>query len=279
MKKLTLLAASAALTCCALSANAAVTTLAKYTPGTHSTDASIALEDAANPCQNSVQSTAGVTAGVLSLTGSATYPGSGGQRAKFANAGYWATGNATAGANWFWGNTNQDAGTSYTNPLAQRLTADYAKYFAFTLSLNDSLTTELSLSAFSFDYRVANNDIATPPDFGLAAYINTGSGWNALTLSDGTNTGTCLTFNSGAFPFMSGKFGITADLSAYEKITSAEIRIMSTSTKSSGGAAFALNNITVTGEVTPVPEPSTYALFGGLAFAGLALVARRRKQK
>jgi len=137
---------------------------------------------------------------------------------------------------------------------------------SFTVSIDD--TVEVDLTNLAFDY-----------GYFSSAGSNTTIDWN-LTLSTGSSSSSSggdythngvanfQQFGSGNALILSGLTGLTD--------TTVTFTWLFDSSKSNniGVQSHFLDNIALTGTVTPVPEPSTTAILG---LGGLALLFRRRK--
>ena len=137
---------------------------------------------------------------------------------------------------------------------------------SFTVFIDDTVMVDLTNLAFDYGY------LST-------ATSNTTINWS-LSLSQGTPSATSgggYTHDGGANfqQFGEGNALTLADLSDLTD-TSVTFTWALTSSKSNniGNQGHRLDNITLTGTVTPVPEPSSFALLG---LGGLALILRRRK--
>jgi hypothetical protein len=142
----------------------------------------------------------------------------------------------------------------------------------------------LALDSIGFNYLVRVGS-ATYSTFGWQ-YKDTNGDWQ-----DFTGTAPSISSHAGAAAGFDGIMGTNTNLADYTgtsgkltnpsqlitgspSATSLEIRFHPTNDGNSG--ALALHDIVISGTVTAIPEPSTYAL-AGVAAIGIALASRRRK--
>lgn len=128
-----------------------------------------------------------------------------------------------------------------------------SNYFTFTLTPEEGY--QFSTASLSFDYRATGTGPAT-----LSVYSSADSYGSALAAFSTTHDSAW--HSSGL---------LTVSLDNITATTS--FRIYGSDASSALGT-LRVDNVTLNGSVTPVPEPSTYSLFGG--FAALGFVAFRR---
>lgn len=127
-----------------------------------------------------------------------------------------------------------------------------AKYFAFTLTPLDG--TQLNITGISFDYRQTTAGAANfQVDIGASANVTAGT-----FIRDNAWHSVAPTFTSVAAT------GAT------------EFRIYG---YNGGGGSFAIDQVTVWGTMTAIPEPSTYAAMAGAATLGCAWMLRRQQRR
>ncbi|MBI5768414.1 MAG: PEP-CTERM sorting domain-containing protein [Verrucomicrobia bacterium] len=125
------------------------------------------------------------------------------------------------------------------------------KYFSFTITPSSGYT--LSITTISFDYR----QTAT----GAANYqVDIGSDTNVA---------------SGVFSTDSTWHSISQSITVTAFSDSREIRIYG---YNGGSGSFALDRVTLSGTVSAIPEPSTYAALFGAAALAVAIWMRRGKR-
>lgn len=203
-----------------------------------------------------------------------------GFRNSFGKAGTFENVSGSTGNNWLAINSkivaNSPAAFSdQTNP-----------YFTINLSsLADG--TSFNLSEISFDVLFANDAGSSDKvGIGYGISINTGNGFTTIEqagckLSDGSGL---LETNTASVVYGER---VSVDLSAYTDLANAELRVELYKLNSNGADGIwgnysgnsrltGISNLTVTGTV--IPEPSTYALFGGIFATGVALAVRRRRK-
>jgi hypothetical protein len=148
------------------------------------------------------------------------------------------------------------SGGSYFSASTWNTAAPGANYFAFTLT--PDFGQELSVTSFTFAYRATS----TGP---IAFAVRSSADAYASDLVSGTITADSAWHGSGTMTF---------DLSGLDAATT--FRIFGSGASSSLGT-FRIDDITLDGSVTAVPEPSTYALIlGAMMLAGSAIRRVRR---
>jgi len=139
--------------------------------------------------------------------------------------------------------------------------------FTFTL---DAGTSSIDLSSFNLNANLTNNS---------GAYRN-GSQVNDWTLSitgDGAfGTQTASNTSSHASPPTGGLAGTSIDLSSFGNLVQGETYTLDLGVRQVSGdnTYVSLDDISLSGTITPVPEPSSALLFF-LGLAGLALLRRK----
>tara|TARA_R100000027_G_scaffold43474_2_gene32638 strand:- start:4666 stop:5307 length:642 start_codon:yes stop_codon:yes gene_type:complete len=148
-----------------------------------------------------------------------------------------------------WDSAAQISGASsfFSGPTSQALAGD-AVYFTITAAAGY----ELNISGFSFQARSTS---AAPQDVGFT--VN-GSSFDFS--ADYSNDST-ITLISNSSLGLTGQSSVTFSVQGWN---------------SSGSSALQLDNISVTGSVSAVPEPSAYGAVAGLLAIGLVVSRRRR---
>lgn len=124
------------------------------------------------------------------------------------------------------------------------------KYYSFTITPTSGY--EVSLSGISFDARQT-------PSGALDYTVEVG----------GTSVAT------GTFTRDSDWYSISKSITLSSLSSATEVRIYG---YNGGGGNFAIDNVTLSGTVSAVPEPSTYALIFGAATLGFVVFRRRTKR-
>ncbi|MDR2981035.1 MAG: PEP-CTERM sorting domain-containing protein [Puniceicoccales bacterium] len=259
MKKTALVAASACYIVMTASSNAAV--IAKYIDGSDYSDTS-------TPVVNGFVSQLGVTPGDMTVSG--LNGGNGGPVRSAFGISYPSV-SGGAGANWYTFNMQ----FTPVSPVSS------SNYFTFTLTGNGAQA--FDLTQISFDWLAANSTTtADTYNFGYQIFIETDKTAGSFISAHPAVT-ELTTLNATSYNLLPSQTVNMSGIAEFQGINSATIRIAladSTSTGtdvSLGGVAQAFSNITVEG-VASIPEPSTYAVAGGLIALAAGMVVRRRRK-
>ena len=156
---------------------------------------------------------------------------------------------------------------SSTSWAASGASADTSEYVSVSLHANTSY--ELSLTSLSFK---SSNSSTGPTSFSVALYVG-----NALQETSSTFTSSSTTSTTSSMPTFTFNF---SDLTGVAATSLVEFRFYGWG-GSSGAGALKFDDIAINGTVSAaaIPEPSTFALLGGLGALGLASFSRTRARR
>lgn len=155
------------------------------------------------------------------------------------------------------------AGATLSQPRANLQEAiDNDRYLSFTITPLASQQIEFTTLSLALGKSSSGADINVSLLSDLSADPDFTSDSDEI---DSTKTASVSNFTA----------NLSFDLSSLATVNSAtEFRLYFHTTASTGSHDFSVDDIVLSGDVTPIPEPSTTALFG---LGGLALILRRRK--
>ncbi len=165
---------------------------------------------------------------------------------------------------------------TYSSHSGSLSTSDY---YSVTITPGSGYT--LSLTQLTFTVQRSGTGIRT-----YAVRSNAGGDNYATNLPGSINSNTNLSVQSGNIFYWnfdattSAQTGSTVSLSAaafQSSASSITLRFYGWNAEASGGT-FSIDNVTFTGSVTAIPEPSTYAALAGLLALGGVMWNRRRQR-
>lgn len=153
--------------------------------------------------------------------------------------------------------------------IDEAASATSTDYLTFTVTAGGS--NKLNLSALSFDYAYsftgAGTTTANVATYDVRSSVDNYASSIATFTANAQSTGTNPVWSPASV-------GLTA--AAYQDLSSITFRIMLADDGSTSATSFLrFDSVVLSGVVTAIPEPSTYALFAGAG--GLALAAIRRR--
>ena len=148
-------------------------------------------------------------------------------------------------------------------------------YFSFTVDVDTGY--QMDLSSFQFDLGYTRNGTFNNKEFkaylltSIDGFVDANDILGSQQITVGANTTTAT--------YPNGTTTITlSSLSQYQGITSStEFRIYIADTTGNSNYIQRLDNFTLNGAVTAVPEPGTFALLGGSLALGFVMLRRRAR--
>lgn len=140
-------------------------------------------------------------------------------------------------------------------------------YVGFTISAAEGYQLDLSALSFYFAHTNTNGTISSSATFDVRSSLDyTTSIW-----SQSVNV-----VNNTSPTWSLADIDLTD--SAYQDLESISFRIyLNDGENTSGNSQLRFDSVTLSGASTAIPEPSTYALLGGVGVLGLAVLRRRRQ--